>query len=272
MELNDCAFPLLRGIVQTSDVKKGFEGCDYALLVGAKPRSKGMERGDLLKANAQIFSEQGKALNEVANKSVKVLVVGNPANTNAMITSHFAPKINANQIHAMMKLDYNRGIAQLAEKTNCLVTDIEKLTIWGNHSATQYPDVSHCLIKGKPAKQVINDDNWVKNIFIPTVQQRGAAIIAARGSSSAASAANAAIDHMREWALGTGSQWTSFAVPSDGSYGIAKGIWYSFPVTVSGGKYSIVQNLTIDPFSREKMDLTAKELVGEKDAIKELLV
>jgi len=272
MELNDCAFPLLRGIVQTSDVKKAFEGTDYALLVGARPRSKGMERGDLLKANAQIFSEQGKAINEVANRNVKVLVVGNPANTNAMITSHFAPKISSSQIHAMTKLDHNRGLAQLSEKTGCLVTDIEKFIIWGNHSATQYPDVSHCLIKGKPAKQVVNDDAWLKTTFIPTVQQRGAAIINARGLSSAASAANAAIDHMREWALGTNGQWTSFAVPSDGSYGVAKGVWYSYPVTVSGGKYSIVQNLTIDPFSREKMDATAKELFSERDAIKDMLV
>jgi len=272
MELNDCAFPLLRGIVQTSDVKKAFEGADYALLVGARPRSKGMERKDLLQANAKIFSEQGKAINEVASKNIRVLVVGNPANTNAMITSHFAPKIPANQIHAMTKLDHNRGLAQLAEKTGSLVTDIEKFVIWGNHSATQYPDISHTLIKGKSAKQLINDDNWVKGTFIPTVQQRGAAIIAARGSSSAASAANAAIDHMREWALGTNGKWTSMAVPSDGSYGIEKGVWYSYPVTVSGGKYSIVQGLTVDAFSKERMEATKKELFEEKTGVSELLV
>jgi len=272
MELNDCAFPLLRGIVQTSDVKKAFEGADYALLVGARPRSKGMERKDLLQANAKIFSEQGKAINEVASKNIRVLVVGNPANTNAMITSHFAPKIPANQIHAMTKLDHNRGLAQLAEKTGSLVTDIEKFFIWGNHSATQYPDISHTLIKGKSAKQLINDDNWVKGTFIPTVQQRGAAIIAARGSSSAASAANAAIDHMREWALGTNGKWTSMAVPSDGSYGIEKGVWYSYPVTVSGGKYSIVQGLTVDAFSKERMEATKKELFEEKTGVSELLV
>jgi len=272
MELNDCAFPLLRGIVQTSDVKKAFEGADYALLVGARPRSKGMERKDLLQANAKIFSEQGKAINEVASKNIRVLVVGNPANTNAMITSHFAPKIPANQIHAMTKLDHNRGLAQLAEKTGSLVTDIEKFFIWGNHSATQYPDISHTLIKVKSAKQLINDDNWVKGTFIPTVQQRGAAIIAARGSSSAASAANAAIDHMREWALGTNGKWTSMAVPSDGSYGIEKGVWYSYPVTVSGGKYSIVQGLTVDAFSKERMEATKKELFEEKTGVSELLV
>jgi len=272
MEINDCAFPLLRGIVQTSDVKKTFEGTDYALLVGARPRSKGMERKDLLKANAQIFSEQGKALNEVASSNVKVLVVGNPANTNAMITSHFAPKINPSQIHAMTKLDHNRGLAQLSEKTGSLVTEIDKFFIWGNHSATQYPDISHTTIKGKSAKTLINDDTWVRNTFIPTVQQRGAAIINARGSSSAASAANAAIDHVREWALGTNGKITSFAVPSDGSYGIEKGVWYSYPVTVSGGKYSIVQGLTIDAFSRERMDATKKELLEEKSALSELLV
>jgi len=272
MELKDCAFPLLRGITQTDDVKKAFEGADYALLVGARPRSKGMERKDLLQANAKIFSEQGKALNEVANKTARVLVVGNPANTNAMITSHFAKNIPPSQIHAMTKLDHNRGLAQLSEKTGSLVTDIEKFVIWGNHSATQYPDISHAMVKGKSAKQLINDDNWVKTTFIPTVQQRGAAIINARGSSSAASAANAAIEHMREWALGTNGRWTSMAVPSDGSYGIEKGVWYSYPVTVSGGKYSIVQGLSIDAFSRERMDATKKELLEEKAAISDLLV
>jgi len=203
MELADCAFPLLRGVVQTSEVKQAFSGADFALLVGAKPRTKGMERGYLLKENAKIFAEQGKALNDVANKNVRVLVVGNPANTNAMITSHFAPKIPTKQIHAMTKLDHNRGLAQLAEKTKSKVIDIERFAIWGNHSPTMYPDVNHALIRGRPAKEAVNDEKWIKDVFIPAVQQRGAAIINARGSSSAASAANAAIDHMREWVKGT---------------------------------------------------------------------
>lgn len=267
MELDDCAFPLLHSISQTDDTKKAFEGADYAVLVGAKPRSKGMERGDLLKANADIFSVQGKALNEVANKNVKVLVVGNPANTNAMITSHYAPKINPQNITAMTRLDHNRGLAQLAQKLNCAVTDIDKFAIWGNHSATQYPDISHTLVKGKSAKQLINDDKWVKETFIPTVQQRGAAIINVRGLSSAASAANAAIDHIRDWVHGTKGEWTSMAIPSDGSYGTTKGLWYSFPVVCSNGSYSIVQNLPIDQFSAEKMAATDKELQGEKAAL-----
>jgi len=271
MELNDCAFPLLRGIVRTDDTKKAFEGADYALLVGAKPRSKGMERGDLLKANAQIFSTQGKALNEVANRNVKVVVVGNPANTNAMITSHFAPKINPKNITAMTRLDHNRGISQLAERTGCLVTDISKFCIWGNHSATQYPDVSHTTINGKAAKQVINDDAWIKDKFIPVVQQRGAAIIAARGSSSAASAANAAIEHIRDWVAGTNGEWTSMAIPSDGSYGADKGLWYSYPVVCANGEYKIVQGLTNDQFSKERMVATNAELKGERDAIANLL-
>jgi len=271
MELQDCAFPLLRGIVQTSDVRKGFEGTDYALLVGAKPRSKGMERGDLLKENAKIFAEQGKALNDTANKGVKVLVVGNPANTNAMITSHFAPKIPTSQVHAMTKLDHNRGLAQLAEKAKCKVTDIERFAIWGNHSPTMYPDISHCQIQGKWAKDVIKDDKWYREVFIPTVQQRGAAIINARGASSAASAANAAIDHMREWAKGTNGKWTSFAVCSDGSYGVDKGLWYSFPVVTTPGSYAIVGNVPIDKFSAEKMETTRKELVSEKEAVASLL-
>jgi len=267
MELDDCAFPLLHSIVQTDDTKKAYEGADYAVLVGAKPRSKGMERGDLLKANADIFSVQGKALNEVANRNVKVLVVGNPANTNAMITAHYAPKINPQNITAMTRLDHNRGLAQLAQKTNSAVTDITKFAIWGNHSATQYPDISHTLIKGKSAKQLINDDKWVKETFIPTVQQRGAAIINVRGLSSAASAANAAIDHIRDWVHGTNGEWTSMGIPSDGSYGTTKGLWYSFPVVCSNGSYSIVKNLPIDQFSAEKMAATDKELQGEKAAL-----
>jgi len=271
MELNDCAFPLLHSIVQTSDVKQAFEGADYTLLVGAKPRSKGMERADLLKENAKIFEVQGRALNEVASKNVKVLVVGNPANTNAMITSHFAPSLNPRQIHAMTKLDHNRGLAQLSAKTGTPVTQIEKFAIWGNHSATQYPDISHALIGGKAARQVVNDDKWVSDVFIPAVQQRGAAIIAARGSSSAASAASSAIDHMREWALGTNGKWTSFAVPSEGQYGMDKGIWYSYPVTTQGGDYKVVTGLSVDKFSAEKMEATKKELLGEREALSAML-
>lgn len=271
MELHDCAFPLLRGVVTTSEVKQAFEGSDYALLVGAKPRSKGMERGDLLKENAKIFQEQGKALNDAANKTVKVVVVGNPANTNAMIASHFAPSIPTSQITAMTKLDHNRGLAQLAMKTGSRVSHIEKFCIWGNHSATQYPDISNCQINGKWAKDLIKDDKWVKETFIPTVQQRGAAIIAARGSSSAASAASSAIDHMREWALGTDGQWTSMAVCSDGSYGVDKGLWYSYPVVCDHGKYTIVGNVPVDEFSASKMEATRKELLSEKEAVSALL-
>jgi len=272
MELQDCAFPLLRGVVRSDDPKKAFEGADYALLVGAKPRSKGMERADLLKENGKIFEGQGKALSEAASRDVRVLVVGNPANTNAMITSHFAKNINPNQITAMTKLDHNRGLAQLAEKTGSKVTDIDNFAIWGNHSATQYPDISHTKINGKSAREVIKDDKWVNDVFIPAVQQRGAAIINARGASSAASAASAAIEHMREWALGTDGRWTSWAVPSDGSYGADKGIWYSYPVIVKDGKYSIVQGLSVDQFSAQRMDVTRKELVSEKEAVSNLLV
>jgi len=271
MELNDCAFPLLRGIVQTDDANKAFEGADYALLVGAKPRSKGMERGDLLKANAQIFNAQGKALNDNANKNVKVLVVGNPANTNAMITSHFAPKLNPRNIHAMMRLDHNRGLSQLAEKTGAKVTDIENFAVWGNHSATQYPDVNFATINGKAARSAINDDKWITDTFIPAVQQRGAAIIAARGLSSAASAAGAAIDHIRDWVHGTNGQWTSMGVPSEGQYGIEKGIWYGFPMTASNGEYKVVEGLKIDDASRERLSKTEQELKEEKKALADLL-
>lgn len=271
MELDDCAFPLLRGIVQTDDPKKAFEGADYALLVGARPRSKGMERGDLLKANAQIFSVQGKALNEVANRTVRVCVVGNPANTNAFITAHFAPKIPRGNITAMTRLDHNRAISQIATKTGCLVTDIQKLCIWGNHSATQYPDISFASIKGKPAKSVINDDKWIVDKFIPDVQKRGAAIIEARGLSSAASAANAAIEHIRDWVLGSNGQWVSMAIPSDGSYGIDKNLVYSYPVICKDGKYEIVQGLKNDKFSQDRMEVTRKELIAERDDIADLL-
>lgn len=271
MELDDCAFPLLKGIVQTSDPLKAFEGADYALLVGARPRSKGMERGDLLKANAAIFSTQGKALNQVANRSVKVCVVGNPANTNAFITAHFAPKIARENITAMTRLDHNRGLSQLATKTGASVTAINNFCIWGNHSATQYPDISFTTINGKTAKQVINDDKWIVEKFIPDVQQRGAAIINARGLSSAASAANAAIEHIRDWVHGTNGQWTSMAIPSDGSYGIDKNLVYSYPVVCKNGRYEIVQGLKNDKFSQERMEATRKELIGERDAVADLL-
>jgi len=267
MELSDCAFPLLRGIVQTDDPKKAFEGSDYALLVGAKPRSKGMERADLLKENAKIFEVQGKALNDVANRSVKVLVVGNPANTNAMITSHYAPNINPQQITAMMRLDHNRGLAQISEKTGSLVTDIEKFVVWGNHSATQFPDVAFATIKGKAAKDVINDSKWITEKFIPDVQQRGAAIINARGLSSAASAASAALDHIRDWVLGTGGKWVTMGIPSDGSYGASKGVWFGYPVTCTNGTYKIVQGLSFDADGKKRVDVTNDELVKERETI-----
>jgi len=267
MELSDCAFPLLRGVVTTDDANKAFEGADFALLVGAKPRTKGMERADLLKENASIFNAQGKALNKHANREeLRVVVVGNPANTNALIASCAAPDIHPSQFTAMTRLDHNRGIAQLAQKTNCLVTDIERFCIWGNHSSTQYPDVSHTQIKGKWAKDLV-DAAWVKDTFIPKVQQRGAAIIAARGSSSAASAANAAIEHMRDWVLGTHGKWTSMAVwtgDKDTAYGVDRDIYYSFPVVCQHGQYTVVQNVPIDKFSAERMEATNKELVGEK--------
>lgn len=270
MELNDCAFPLLKGIVQTDDVSKAFEGADFALLVGAKPRSKGMERGDLLKGNAEIFKIQGQALDKHANKNVKVLVVGNPANTNAMIASHFAKSIPASNIHAMTRLDHNRGLAQLAEKTGCELEDIQKFCIWGNHSATQFPDITYTTIKGKNARIAIGDDKWVEEKFIPDVQQRGAAIIAARGSSSAASAANAAIDHIHDLMLGSNG-WTSIAVPSNGEYGTTKGVWYSFPAVTKGGKYEIIPSLPISEAQKVLMQKTDAELVEEQKAVSHLL-
>jgi len=272
MELDDCAFPLLRGIVQTSDEKVAFEGADFALLVGAKPRSKGMERGDLLTANGHIFSSQGKALNAVANRdTLRVLVVGNPANTNALIAARNAPNIDPKRFTAMTRLDHNRGLSQLATKTNTTVNDIEKFIIWGNHSATQYPDISNTTIKGQAANKLINDDAWVKNTFIPAVQQRGAAIIAARGASSAFSAASSAIDHIRDWVHGTNGQWTSMAVLSDGSYEADKGLYFSFPVTCQNGEYKIVQGLKLDAFSKERFEATRKELLSEKAAVESML-
>ena len=271
MELDDCAFPLLHGIVATDDPNVGFADADYALLVGAMPRRKGMERKDLLTANSKIFSEQGKAINDHAKKDIKVLVVGNPANTNALITMANAPSIKHGNITAMTRLDHNRALSQLASTTGKHSTDIKKLTLWGNHSSTQYPDISHATIAGESAAEQIEQD-WYRETFIPTVQKRGAAIIEARGASSAASAANAAIDHIRTWELGTDEgDWVSMAIPSDGSYGIDEGIIYSFPCTCSNGEYQIVQNLDIDEFSREKMDATLAELKEERDEVKDLL-
>ena len=271
MELNDCAFPLLAGVIATDDASVAFKDTDYALLVGARPRGPGMERKDLLTANGAIFGPQGKALNDHASRDVKVLVVGNPANTNALIAQAAAPDLNPRNFTAMTRLDHNRALSQLAEKTGTHSTDVAKMTIWGNHSSTQYPDISHATVKGKAAKGLV-DDTWYKDTFIPVVQQRGAAIIKARGASSAASAASAAIDHMRTWALGTqGDDWVSMAVPADGSYGIAPGIIYSYPCRCKNGDYEIVQGLEVDAFSREKMDATAAELREERATIEHLL-
>ena len=271
MELNDCAFPLLAGVVATDDASVAFKDTDYALLVGARPRGPGMERKDLLTANGAIFGPQGKALNDHASRDVKVLVAGNPANTNALIAQAAAPDLNPRNFTAMTRLDHNRALSQLAEKTGTHTTDVAKMIIWGNHSSTQYPDISHAIVKGKAAKGLV-DDTWYKDTFIPVVQQRGAAIIKARGASSAASAASAAIDHMRTWALGTqGDDWVSMAVPADGSYGIAPGIIYSYPCRCKNGDYEIVQGLEVDAFSREKMDATATELREERAAIEHLL-
>jgi malate dehydrogenase len=271
MELNDCAFSTLNKVVATDDAKVAFRDCQVGLLVGARPRGPGMERKDLLLANAQIFSAQGKAMNEVADRKIKVLVVGNPANTNALIASRNAPGLDRRCFTAMMRLDHNRALSQLAEKTGSHVNDIKHMTVWGNHSATQYPDITHAQIKGKPAKGLV-DQKWIEEQFIPTVQQRGAAIIKARGSSSAASAASAAIDHVRTWMQGTAEgDWTSMAIPTDGSYGIKEGLIYSYPVTCKNGEFQIVQGLSIDEFSRKRMDLTEKELSEERDGVKDLL-
>jgi malate dehydrogenase len=271
MELNDCAFSTLNKVVVTDDARVAFRDCQVALLVGARPRGPGMERKDLLLANAQIFSAQGKALDAVADRTLRVLVVGNPANTNALIASRSAPGLEPRNFTAMTRLDHNRALSQLAEKTGNHINDIKHLTIWGNHSSTQYPDLSHALVKGQPAKSLV-DQPWIEQQFIPTVQQRGAAVIKARGSSSAASAASAAIDHVRTWMLGTApGDWTSMAIPSDGSYGIENGLIYSYPVTCSNGSYQIVQGLAIDEFSRKRMDLSATELREERDGVRELL-
>lgn len=271
MELNDCAFPLLENVIISDDPEVAFKDTDYALLVGARPRGPGMERKDLLEANAAIFSVQGKAINKVASRDIKVLVVGNPANTNALITSANAPDIDAKQFTAMTRLDHNRALSQLAEKTGSHTTKIKRMTIWGNHSNTQYPDISKTTVDGSDASSMV-DQSWLEETFIPTVQERGAAIIKARGASSAASAAAAAIDHMRTWALGTeDGDWVSMAIPSDGSYGIEPGIIYSYPVTCKDGKYEIVQGLEVSEFSRSRMDATEDELRQERSAIEHLL-
>ena len=271
MELDDCAFPTLNKVIATDDAQVAFRDCHAALLVGARPRGPGMERKDLLLANAQIFSAQGKALNAVADRNVKVLVVGNPANTNALIARANARDLNARNFTAMTRLDHNRALAQLAQKTGTHVTRIKKMIIWGNHSSTQYPDVSHATVDGRPAKTLV-DQKWLEESFIPVVQQRGAAVIKARGSSSAASAASAALDHVRSWALGTAEgDWVSMGVPSDGSYGIPAGLIYSYPVTCRNGEYQIVQGLSIDEASRKRMSLTENELKEEREGVKDLL-
>ena len=271
MELNDCAFPTLNKIVPTDDAKVAFKDLDFALLVGARPRGPGMERKDLLLANAQIFSAQGKALDAVASRDVRVLVVGNPANTNSLIAQRNAPSLNPRNFTAMVRLDHNRALSQLAEKTGSHSTRIKKVTIWGNHSATQYPDLHNALVEDKAALSLV-DQKWYADTFIPVVQQRGAAIIKARGQSSAASAASAAIDHIHDWVKGTpDGDWVSMAVPSDGSYGIPAGVIYGYPVTCKNGDYQIVQGLAINEFSRARMDATHKELLEERDGVKELI-
>jgi malate dehydrogenase len=271
MELDDCAFPLLAGIDISDDPNKAFDGINIALLVGARPRSKGMERSDLLEANGGIFKPQGKALNEHAASDIKVLVVGNPANTNCLIAQSNAPDIPRERFTAMTRLDHNRAIAQLADKAGAAVKDIANMTIWGNHSATQYPDIFHAKVNGQAAVELVNDQDWLENDFIPTVQKRGAAIIEARGASSAASAANAAIDHVHDWILGTpADDWVSMSIPSDGSYGVDEGVISSFPVTCSNGAYEVVQNLEVDDFSRARIETTVNELKEERDAVKKL--
>jgi malate dehydrogenase len=271
MELDDCAFPLLAGMTAASDPKVAFKDIDFALLVGARPRSKGMERKDLLEANGAIFTGQGRALNEVAKRSVKILVVGNPANTNAYIAMKSAPDLPRENFTAMLRLDHNRALSQLAAKSGKPVDAIEKLIVWGNHSPTMYPDYRFATIGGQPAPKVINDETWYRDTFIPTVGKRGAAIIEARGLSSAASAANAAIDHVRDWVLGSNGKWVTMGMPSDGSYGIPDGVMYGFPVTTAGGKVQMIKNLEIDAFSRSRMDATLKELEEERAAIGHLL-
>ncbi len=271
MELNDCAYPLLAGVVTSDDPNVAFGDASYAMLVGARPRGKGMERGDLLAENGKIFGPQGKALNDNAKRDVRVLVIGNPANTNCLIAMRNAPDLDPRQFTAMTRLDHNRAIGQLAEKTGAAVADIAKMTIWGNHSATQYPDISHATVGGRPATGLV-EESWVRETFIPRVQKRGAEVIEARGLSSAASAGYAGLDHLRDWVQGTPEgDWVSMGIASDGSYGIAEGLIYSFPVTVSGGAWTIVQGLDVDDYSREKMTATMRELEEEREAVKDLL-
>jgi malate dehydrogenase len=272
MELDDCAFPLLAGVVQTDDAHRAFDGVNVALLVGSRPRTKGMERKDLLEANGAIFTVQGKALAAGAASDIRILVVGNPANTNCLIAMNNAPTIGRDRFTAMTRLDHNRAKAQVAQKTGAPVADVTHMTIWGNHSATQYPDVFHALVGGRNAAEVIGDQAWIEGEFIPTVQQRGAAVIEARGSSSAASAANAAVDHVHDWMLGTpAGDWVSMAVCSDGSYGVTEGLISGFPVTTTaGGSYAIVPDLDIDAFSRARIDASVGELAEERDAVQEL--
>ncbi len=271
MELDDCAFPLLHGMVAASDPMVAFKDVGVALLVGARPRGPGMERKDLLEANGKIFAPQGQALDKVASRDVKVLVVGNPANTNALIAMKNAPSLKPQQFTAMMRLDHNRSLTQIAQKTGSAVSAVKKMTIWGNHSATQYPDVFQAEVGGKKAWPMINDQAWLESTFIPTVQKRGAAIIEARGLSSAASAANAAIDHVRDWSLGTADgDWVSMGIPSDGSYGIPEGVLYGYPVTCKNGTYEIVKGIEISEFSRKRMDATLQELHEERDDVKHL--
>ena len=271
MELDDCAFPLLEKISISDDPKEAFEGTNIGLLVGARPRGPGMERADLLEANGGIFKPQGEAINAGAADDVKILVVGNPANTNALIAQSAAPDVPKERFTAMMRLDHNRAIAQLANKLGRSVSDVKRMTVWGNHSATQYPDISNAMVDGSPAAGLVDDDVWVRKEFIPRVAKRGAEVIDARGASSAASAANAAIDHVRDWVLGTPEgDWVSMGIPSDGSYGVPEGIMAGFPVTCSGGEYSIVQGLEIDDFSREKIDANASELMEERNAVADL--
>jgi malate dehydrogenase len=271
MELEDCAFPLLAGMTAHGDPMTAFKDADYTLLVGARPRGPGMERKDLLAANAQIFTAQGKAMDAVASRNVRTLVVGNPANTNAYIAMKSAPSLPARNFTAMLRLDHNRALSQIAARTGKPVSAIEKLCVWGNHSPTMYADYRFATIGGASVKAMINDDAWNRDTFLPTVGKRGAAIIDARGLSSAASAANAAIDHMRDWALGTQGKWTTMGVASDGSYGIPEGIMYGVPVTCTNGEYEVIKGLEIDAFSRERMDLTLKELLEERDGVQHLL-
>ncbi len=272
MELDDCAFPLLHGMVLSDDAERAFDGVNWALLVGARPRSQGMERKDLLSANAAIFSAQGKALNKVAASDLRVLVVGNPANTNALIAQRNAPDIPAARFTAMTRLDHNRALSQLAQKANVPITEVKQVTIWGNHSATQYPDAYHAAIGGRNAAEVIGDDHWIRNHFVPTVQQRGAAVIEARGQSSAASAANAAINHVQTWHRGTpAGDWVSMAIPSTGQYGTPEGVVFSYPVTVAGGQYSVVEGLELSEFDQQMIAATAQELLEERAGVEEML-